>query len=157
MQYNIPAVKIIYTDEYNLKKYGELEPATDGSAGYDVRACIKESIEISRGETALVDLGIRIHIDNPHYAALLIPRSGLGVKGLVLGNLTGLIDSDYQGPVKAALWNRRGCQTDPIIINPGDKIAQLLFIPVVHPYFQTVDSFEATERGGNGFGSTGVA
>lgn len=162
------AVKIIYTDDYDFEKWGELKPATDGSAGYDVRACCNDTVIIQPGETELISIGIKIHIDDSQYAAVLLPRSGLGHKqGIVLGNLVGLIDSDYQGPIMASCWNRNQRKPDSIIdalglspkfreIKRGDKIAQLVFVPVAHPVFERVGSFEDTQRGEGGFGHTGA-
>lgn len=128
-------------------------PATDGSAGVDLRACIDEPLTIKPGEAHLVPTGIAIHLADPGYAAMLYPRSGLGHKhGVCLGNGTGVIDSDYQGQVFASLWNRS--QTD-FTVQPGDRIAQMVIVPVVQPEFQVVEEFEATERGAGGFGSSG--
>lgn len=135
---------------YELPKY-----ATEGSAGLDLRACIKEPVEIKPGETKLIPSGIAINIKNPGIMAALMPRSGLGSKGLVLGNLTGVIDSDYQGEIKIALWNRTANAT--FTVKPGERICQMLFIPVLQVEFDFVDEFsEATERGAKGFGDSGV-
>ena len=158
MQNAEQVVKVIYSENYDIEKWGYLQPSTDGSAGYDMRACIDEPVVVLPGESVLIDLGIKIHIGDVRYAAILLPRSGLGFKGLVLGNLVGLIDSDYQGNVKAAMWNRKHSSgtKDEFTINPGDKVGQMVFIPVMHPRFQQVESFEETVRGSNGFGHTGV-
>ena len=129
--------------------------ATDGSAGLDMRACIDEPLTVGPGETELIPTGIAIHIGDPGLAAVLLPRSGLGHKhGLVLGNLTGLIDSDYQGQVFVSCWNRGN---DSFTIQPGDRIAQMVFVPVLRAKFETVASFEESARGEGGFGHSGRA
>ncbi len=128
--------------------------ATDGSAGLDMRACIDEPLHVSPGETELVPTGLAIHIGDEGLAAVLLPRSGLGHKhGLVLGNLTGLIDSDYQGQIFISCWNR-GSKTYEI--KPGERIAQMLFVPVEQVRFVVVDEFENSERGDGGFGHSGT-
>lgn len=128
--------------------------ATDGSAGIDLRACIDEPITIKAGETVLVGTGLSIYIKDPNFVGLIFPRSGLGVKhGIVLGNLTGVIDSDYQGEIMVCLWNRSG--TD-FILNPAERMAQYVITPIVRPTFAIVDEFDvASERGAGGFGHTG--
>lgn len=127
--------------------------ATDGAAGMDLRACIDESLVIEPGKTVLIPTGIAIHIGDPGLAAVLLPRSGLGHKhGIVLGNLTGLIDSDYQGPLMVSCWNRGDTA---FTVEPGERIAQMVFVPVVQASFEVVDSFEQTERADGGFGSSG--
>lgn len=132
-----------------------LQPATPGSAGIDLRACIDDKLTIKPGESVLIPSGIAIHINDPHYAAFIFPRSGLGHKhGLVLGNLTGVIDSDYQGQIMISAWNRNQNLSDCVTINPLDRIAQLVFMPVLHPQFELVESFEESVRGDGGFGST---
>ncbi|WP_100656952.1 dUTP diphosphatase [Alteromonas flava] len=129
--------------------------ATDGSAGVDLRACLDESVVLHPGETYLVPTGIAIHIADNNLAATILPRSGLGHKhGIVLGNLVGLIDSDYQGQLFISCWNR-GNET--FTIESGDRIAQLVFVPVVQAAFTIVDEFGSSQRGEGGFGSTGVA
>ena len=130
------------------------EYKTDGSAGMDVRACIKEKIVVKQGSTVMIPLGFAMHIEDKNIAAIIIPRSGLGSKnGIVLGNLVGLIDSDYQGELMVPLWNRSNEDFD---IKPGDRIAQMVFIPLVLAEFEIVNSFEQSERGIKGFGSSGV-
>lgn len=127
--------------------------ATPGSAGLDLRVCINEPLQIASSETVLLPTGLAIFIDDPHLAAVILPRSGLGHQhGIVLGNLVGLIDSDYQGELKISCWNRN---SDAFTIHPGDRIAQLVFVPVVRAVFSRVDSFTKTHRGENGFGSSG--
>ncbi len=127
--------------------------ATSGAAGLDLRACIDEPLTLQAGASELVPSGIAIHIGDPGYAAVVLPRSGLGVKhGIVLGNLVGLIDSDYQGQVLVSLWNRGQA---PFTVQPLDRIAQLVVIPVAQVELKVVEEFEASSRGGSGFGSTG--
>jgi len=127
--------------------------ATTGSAGLDLRACLDEPLTLKPGDTALVPTGLAIHVADPGYAALILPRSGLGHKhGIVLGNLVGLIDSDYQGQLMISTWNR-GETT--FVLNPMERLAQLVIVPVVQAEFSIVDDFEQTERGAGGFGSTG--
>lgn len=139
------------------KRLGDAVPlpeyATPGSAGLDLRACIDEPLTISPGETVLINTGMAIHIDNPALAATILPRSGLGHKhGIVLGNLVGLIDSDYQGPLMISCWNR---SDKPYTITPGERIAQLVIVPVVKAQFKIVDEFPISQRGEGGFGSSG--
>lgn len=134
----------------NLPKY-----ATPGSAGLDLRACIDAPIAIAPGETHLVPTGIAIHLSDPGLAAMILPRSGLGHKhGIVLGNLVGLIDSDYQGQIFVSTWNRG---KDVFTLNPLERLAQLVVVPVVQVAFNIVDAFAESERGVGGFGSTGKA
>lgn len=128
--------------------------STTGSAGMDLRACIDGEIEIAPGKSVLIPTGIAIYIADPEFAGIIIPRSGLGHKqGIVLGNLVGLIDSDYQGELFVSCWNRN--QNGFVTINPGDRIAQLIIIPVIQAEFVIVDDFASTDRGSGGFGSTG--
>ncbi len=128
--------------------------ATAGSAGLDLRALLDEPVTIASGETILVHTGIAIHVADPGYAALILPRSGLGhKKGIVLGNLVGLIDSDYQGELMISTWNRGN---DPFVLEPFERLAQLVIVPVVQAQFNVVDDFEASARGAGGFGSTGT-
>lgn len=127
--------------------------ATSGSAGLDLRALLTEVQVLAAGETLLVPTGMAIHIDDPGYAALILPRSGLGHKhGIVLGNLTGLIDSDYQGELMISCWNRG---REAFSITPGERLAQLVVVPVVQVELQRVDSFEKSDRGSGGFGHSG--
>jgi dUTP pyrophosphatase len=127
--------------------------ATPGSAGLDLRACLDEAVTLEPGQTTLIPTGLAIHIADPGLAALILPRSGLGHKhGIVLGNLVGLIDSDYQGQLMVSCWNR-GSTT--FVINPMERIAQLVLVPVVQAAFRRVDEFGESERGEGGFGSTG--
>jgi len=128
--------------------------ATDGSAGMDLRACVDESTTINPGETVLIPTGMSIYVADPTLAAVLLPRSGLGHKhGIVLGNLTGLIDSDYQGPLMVSLWNRGNTK---FAVEPGDRIAQMVFVPIVQAKFEIVDEFTQSDRAEGGFGHTGV-
>ena len=127
--------------------------ATPGSAGLDLRACLDEAITLEPGQTVLVPTGLAIHIEDPGYAAVILPRSGLGHKhGVVLGNLVGLIDSDYQGQLMVSTWNRGATA---FTLNPLERLAQLVIVPVVQATFNIVDDFAQSERGAGGFGSTG--
>ncbi|MCX7034021.1 MAG: dUTP diphosphatase [Arenimonas sp.] len=135
--------------EFPLPEY-----ATAHSAGLDLRAMLDQPIELAPGDAQLVPTGLAIHIGNPGLCAVILPRSGLGHKqGLVMGNLVGLIDADYQGPLMVSLWNRGRF---PITITPGDRVAQLVFLPVARAVFRQVDEFERSARGEGGFGHTGV-
>lgn len=135
--------------EFEMPSY-----ATAGSAGVDLRACLDDKLCIAPGETVLIPTGLSIYMADPKLAATILPRSGLGHKhGIVLGNLVGLIDSDYQGEVKISCWNRGN---DHFTIEPGDRIAQLVFLPVIQVDFNVVEEFEETQRGTGGFGHTGV-
>ena len=128
--------------------------ATPGSAGMDLRACIGEPLTIAPGDTVLIPTGVAIHVADPTLAAVILPRSGLGHKhGIVLGNLVGLIDSDYQGPLMVSCWNRG---RDPYSVSPLERIAQLVVVPIVQAEFKVVAEFEASERGEGGFGSSGA-
>jgi dUTP pyrophosphatase len=134
--------------EYPLPQY-----ATPGSAGMDLRACVDEPLTLEPGQSELIPTGLAIHIADPGLAATILPRSGLGHKhGIVLGNLVGLIDSDYQGQLLVSCWNRG---QDAFTVNPGERIAQLVFVPVVRVEFDIVDAFEESHRGAGGFGHTG--
>ena len=127
--------------------------ATPGSAGLDLRACLDAPVVLEPGQTQLIPTGLAIHIADPGLAALILPRSGLGHKhGIVLGNLVGLIDSDYQGQLMVSAWNR---SASAFTIEPMERIAQLVIVPVVQASFQIVDAFEASQRGAGGYGSTG--
>jgi len=127
--------------------------ATPGAAGLDLRACLDAPLTLRPGETHLVPTGIAIHLADPGLAAMILPRSGLGHKhGIVLGNLVGLIDSDYQGQIFVSTWNRG---REPFVLNPMERLAQLVVVPVVQVAFNVVEAFSASERGAGGFGSTG--
>lgn len=129
--------------------------ATGGSAGLDLRACLDEAITLAPGATTLVPTGLSIHIADPGYAAMILPRSGLGHKhGIVLGNLVGLIDSDYQGPLMVSVWNRGQAE---FVLQPMERLAQLIVVPIQQIEFDVVEDFENSERGVGGFGSTGRA
>jgi len=137
-------------DSISLPTYG-----SDGAAGIDLRVCLDAPLQIAANETCLLPTGIAVYIADPNLAAVILPRSGLGHKhGIVLGNLVGLIDSDYQGELKISCWNRG---TEHFTVNPGDRIAQLVFLPVVRPQFTLVETFTETNRGEGGFGSSGRA
>jgi dUTP pyrophosphatase len=133
--------------------------ATDGSAGLDLRACVDAPLRIAPGQTVLIPTGLAVHLADPGYAAVLLPRSGLGHKhGIVLGNLVGLIDSDYQGPVMVSCWNRNPVESGEagtFTVQPMDRIAQMVIVPVARARFRVVQDFTASERGAGGFGSTG--
>lgn len=148
---NIVKVKLLdprIGKEFPLPSY-----ATAGSAGMDLRACLKEPLVLKPGDTALIPSGLAIHIGDPGYAAVLLPRSGLGHKhGIVLGNLVGLIDSDYQGEVLVSCWNRGNTE---FTVNPGERIAQMVILPVVQAQFEVVSEFEESKRGAGGFGHSG--
>ena len=136
-------------DSIELPKY-----STEGSAGLDLRACVDTEISISPSQCELIPTGIAIYIEDPHITAVLLPRSGLGHKyGIVLGNLVGLIDSDYQGQVFISCWNR---SDEAFTIRPGDRIAQMVFAPVIRPELVQVQDFQPSERAAGGFGHTGV-
>ncbi|MEJ2480870.1 MAG: dUTP diphosphatase [Acidihalobacter sp.] len=127
--------------------------ATDGAAGMDLRACLDAPLELAPGQAELIPTGLAIHIGDPGLAATILPRSGLGHKhGIVLGNLVGLIDSDYQGELMVSCWNRG---RDSFTVQPGERIAQLVFVPVVQADFEVVDKFDESARGAGGFGHTG--
>jgi len=127
--------------------------ATAGSAGLDLRACIDAPLTLEPGTTHLIPTGLAIHIANPHFAAMILPRSGMGHKhGIVLGNLVGLIDSDYQGQLMVSTWNRGHTA---FVLNPMERLAQLVIVPVLQVGFHVVESFDSSERGDGGFGSTG--
>ena len=134
--------------EFPLPQY-----ATEGSAGLDLRACLQSPLTLEPGDSSLIPSGLAIHIADPGYAAVLLPRSGLGHKhGIVLGNLVGLIDSDYQGEVLVSCWNRG---REAFTVEPGERIAQMVILPVVQTRFEIVDDFEQSRRGTGGFGHSG--
>lgn len=134
--------------DFSLPQY-----ATEGSAGLDLRACLSEPLQLAPGETKLISTGLAIYIADPGIAATILPRSGLGHKhGIVLGNLVGLIDSDYQGELMISCWNRGN---DHFTIQPGERIAQLVFLPIIRTEFEVVSEFHATKRGEGGFGHSG--
>jgi dUTP pyrophosphatase len=146
-------VKLRILDKRIGREFPLPQHATTGSAGMDLRACIDAPLSLAPGAAELIPTGISIYIANPELAAVLLPRSGLGHKnGIVLGNLIGLIDSDYQGPLMVSVWNRGAAS---FVINPGDRIAQMVFVPVVQVGFEVVEDFSATARGAGGFGSSG--
>jgi dUTP pyrophosphatase len=146
-------VKLRILDPRIGKEFALPQHATAGSAGMDLRACVDAPLTLAQGSAELIPTGISIFIDDPRLAAVLLPRSGLGHKsGIVLGNLVGLIDSDYQGPLMVSVWNRSSAA---FIVNPGDRIAQMIFVPIVQVAFEIVEDFAATLRGGGGFGSSG--
>ena len=137
-------------NQYPLPEY-----ATSGSAGVDLRACLDDVLELKPKQVELISSGIAVHIEDPSFAAVVLPRSGLGHKhGIVLGNLVGLIDSDYQGEIYISCWNR---SSDCFRISPGDRIAQLVFVPTVQVDFECVESFEQSQRSDQGFGHSGKA
>lgn len=136
-------------NEFDIPDY-----ATAGSAGMDLRACIDDTLTLAPGETQLIPTGMSIYVADPKMAAVLLPRSGLGHKhGIVLGNLTGLIDSDYQGPLMVSLWNRGDTEFQ---VEPGDRIAQMVFVPIIQAEFEMVEEFSVSDRAEGGFGHTGV-
>ena len=146
-------VKVKILDARIGKEFPLPQHATPGSAGMDLRACLKEPLVLAPGETALIPSGLAIHLEDPAYAAVLLPRSGLGHKhGIVLGNLVGLIDSDYQGEVKVSCWNRG---QESFTVQPGERIAQMVILPVVQAQFEVVSEFEESSRGAGGFGHSG--
>lgn len=152
--YDLQIEMVLLDDRLKNGEFPIPEPATEGSAGFDLRAMIDADVVIAPGMTVLVPSGISVHIRNKHVCMLIIPRSGLGHRsGLVLGNGTGLCDSDFTGPVMVSLFNRG---YNPVKISPGDRVAQAFFVPVIHPEFTIVPEFSVdTDRGAGGFGSTG--
>lgn len=128
-------------------------PATEGAAGVDLRACLDRQLQLDPGQTALIPTGMAVYIEDPGLAAMILPRSGLGHKhGIVLGNLVGLIDSDYQGEIMVSCWNRG---SEPFVIEPGVRLAQMVFVPVMQVEFDVVEEFAVSRRGAGGFGHTG--
>lgn len=155
---NTPKIQVKVLDDRMGKEIPFPDYATPGSAGIDLRAMTYEDIIVYPGETVLIPTGIAIHINDPSIASVILPRSGLGHKhGIVLGNLIGLIDSDYQGQLYVSCWNRNNRENsdNKFHIEPGDRIAQMVFVPVIQPEFDIVDNFDSSIRGVNGFGSTG--
>jgi dUTP pyrophosphatase len=150
---NQPSVQLKILDERIGKEFPLPNYATIGSAGLDLRACLKETLQLESAQTFLIPTGIAIYLADKNLAAMILPRSGLGHKhGIVLGNLVGLLDSDYQGEILVSCWNR-GAQT--FVINPGDRIAQMIIVPVMQAKFEIVSEFEESKRGAGGFGHTG--
>ena len=146
-------IKVRLLDPRIGKEFPLPQHATEGSAGMDLRACLDAPLTLAPGAAELIPTGISIYVEDPNLAALLLPRSGLGHKsGIVLGNLVGLIDSDYQGPLMVSCWNRG---SSAFTVNPGDRIAQMVLVPVVQADFEVVDDFSASMRGAGGFGSSG--
>ena len=130
------------------------EYETDGSAGLDLRACIETKLNLKSGQTSMIPIGFAMYLEDKNLAALVVPRSGLGSKhGIVLGNLVGLIDSDYQGELMVPAWNR---SKDDFVINPGDRIAQMIIVPILQANFEIVENFDKSLRGTKGFGSSGI-
>lgn len=154
-----PRVEVKVIDP-RIRGWGLPRYQSDMAAAIDLHACVDQPVVLAPGTPALlIPTGIAIHMGNPHMAAVIVPRSGLGhKKGLVLGNLQGVIDADYTGTVIISAWNRNALGTAPIVIEPGERIAQMMFLPILRPVFETVEEFSNTsERGAGGFGSTGVS
>lgn len=150
----MPSVQLRILDPRVGREIPLPEYATEGSAGLDLRACLEQAATLAPGDSLLVPTGFAIHLADPGYAAVIVPRSGLGHRhGLVLGNLVGLIDSDYQGEIMLSCWNRG---REPYTIEPGDRVAQLVVVPVAHADFEVVEEFSRSKRGTGGFGHTGV-
>ncbi len=146
-------IELKILDQRLGKEFPLPEYATDGSAGMDLRAMLDSTLELQPGQTELIPTGMAIHIEDPHQAAMILPRSGLGHKhGIVLGNLVGLIDADYQGQLFVSCWNR-GSKTFQVEV--GERIAQLVIVPVIRAHFEVVEEFNASERGSGGFGHSG--
>ena len=146
-------IEIRILDERVGKEFPLPNYATEGSAGMDLRACLDAPLVLAPGQTELIPTGLSLHIADPALCATILPRSGLGHRhGIVLGNLVGLIDSDYQGPLMVSCWNRSGTE---FAIAPGERIAQIVFLPIVRVSFSIVENFEASARGSGGFGHTG--
>lgn len=148
-----PSIQLKILDARLDREFALPEYATEGSAGIDLRACVDAPLTLAPGQTVLIPSGIAVHIADPSLAAMILPRSGLGHKhGIVLGNLVGLIDSDYQGQVFVSCWNRGA---DAYVIEPGMRLAQMVFVPIVQVDFEIVHEFAASRRGAGGFGHTG--
>lgn len=153
MKTPVKSIQLKILDQSIYQTFGLPQYATEGAAGLDLRACIESSLQIEAGEVVLIPTGLSIYIEDPAIAAVILPRSGLGHKnGIVLGNLIGLIDSDYQGELKISCWNRG---KDHFTLQRGDRIAQLVFVPVIKAQFQVTDEFDCSGRGENGFGHSG--
>jgi dUTP pyrophosphatase len=151
---NKPKIEVKILDPRIGNEFPIPDYATTGSAGLDLSALVEKNTQLEAGETLLIPTGIAIHIGDPSIAAVILPRSGLGHKhGIVLGNLVGLIDSDYQGQLYVSCWNR---SKNSFSINPGDRIAQLVFVPIIQTQFEIVDDFDLSHRGEGGFGHTGL-
>lgn len=149
----MPSVQLRILDPRLGREFPLPGYATDGSAGFDLRACLDAPLALAPGATELIPAGFALHIGDPGYAATLLPRSGLGHRhGIVLGNLVGLIDSDYQGQIFISCWNRG---EQPFTIEPGERIAQMVFLPVARPSFEVVEEFVTSHRGEGGFGHSG--
>ncbi|MHB1666182.1 dUTP diphosphatase [Thiomonas sp.] len=148
-----PLLEVQILDD-RIHQWGLPQYQTTGSAGMDLRACLAETLILAPNDTCLVCSGIAIHIGDPFLMAMIVPRSGLGSRGLVLGNLTGIVDADYQGEIRIPLWNR---SSEPITVQPGDRVAQLILAPIVRAQLRIVSEFVASGRGAGGFGSTGHA
>jgi dUTP pyrophosphatase len=149
----IPEIALKILDPRLGRDFPLPDVATPGSAGVDLRALLETDHELQPGGTLLIPTGLSVYIEDPGYAAMILPRSGLGHKhGIVLGNLVGLIDSDYQGPLMVSCWNR---STTPFVVTVGERIAQLVVVPVVQPHFRVVEDFAESDRGSGGFGSSG--
>ncbi len=149
----MPVIKLKILDPRLGREFPLPEYATEGSAGLDLRACLDAPLELAPGQSELVPTGLAIHLDDPGLAAMLLPRSGLGHKhGIVLGNLVGLIDSDYQGQVFVSAWNR---SEKAFTLQPGERLAQMVVVPVVRARFEIVEDFAASARGAGGFGHSG--
>ena len=147
------SVQVRVLDPRLGKELPSPRPATAGAAGIDICACLDEDLRLPPGDAQLIPSGFAIYIGNPRLAAVILPRSGLGHKhGIVLGNLVGLIDSDYQGQIFVSCWNRGG---EVFTVHPGDRIAQLVFVPILRPRLEIVENFPPSERGSGGFGHTG--
>ncbi len=159
MQFELkPRIEIKVLDQ-RLYQWGLPRYQSAMAAAIDLHACIDTQVSLAPGSAAqLISSGLALHLSDPHLAAIVVPRSGLGhKKGLVMGNLSGIIDADYTGPVMISVWNRSAPGTEAIVIEPGERIAQMLFVPIVRPSFHVVDTFSLeSERGDGGFGSTGV-
>ncbi|WP_348761365.1 dUTP diphosphatase [uncultured Salinisphaera sp.] len=151
----MPKLQVKVLDSRLGSQFDMPQRATAGSAGIDLRAMVEQPLTLSPGDCELLPTGLSIHIADPNLAGMILPRSGLGHKhGIVLGNLVGLIDSDYQGPLMVSAWNRG---SEEFVIEPGKRIAQFVLVPVVAAELEVVDAFDASERGVGGFGSTGTA